>query len=81
MTMSETLTLPPSSDPRWQGVATGKIKRDWSNLAMKILMTRIQRQTASDPSPASVQKCAGEIYAFFQKNIKIAQDDLAAILH
>jgi hypothetical protein len=78
--MSETTTLPPSTDPRWQGVATGKIKREWSNLAMKILMTRIQRHTASDPSPASVQQCAGEIHAFFQKNFKIAQDDLAAIL-
>jgi hypothetical protein len=78
--MSEVMTLPPDNDPRWQSVATGKIKREWSNLAMKILMTRISRLTASDSSPACAKQCAGEIHAFFQKNSRIAQDDLAAIL-
>jgi len=48
---------------------------------MKILMTRIVRETARDPSSANVQKCANEIHAFFQKNLKIASDDLAAVLH
>jgi hypothetical protein len=79
--MSEMITPPPSTDPHWQSVATGKINRPWSALGMKIMMMRIQRDTASDPSAANIQKCAGEIHTFFQKNWKIAQDDLAAILH
>jgi hypothetical protein len=79
--MSETITLPPSTDARWQGVATGKISRPWSALGMKIMMMRIQRETANDPSAPNIQKCAGEIHTFFQKNWKIAQEDLAAILH
>jgi len=78
--MANELTLPPSSDPRWTSVATGKIHRPWSNLAMKIMMSRITRETARDASTANVQKCAAEIFAFFQKNLKIASDDLAAIL-
>jgi len=78
--MSETITLPPSNDPRWQQVATGKISRAWSALGMKIMMMRIARETAGDPSPGNVQKCAAEIHTFFQKNWKIAQEDLAAIL-
>jgi hypothetical protein len=79
--MSETITLPPSTDGRWQSVATGDISRAWSALGMKIMMMRIQREIASDPSAPNVQKCAGEIHTFFQKNWKIAQEDLAAILH
>jgi hypothetical protein len=78
--MSDPMILPPSTDARWLRVAEGKVTRTWSNLAMKILMTRILRETAQDPSSANVQKCAGEIHAFFQKNCKIASDDLAAVL-
>ena len=79
--MSDIDALPPSTDARWLRVVEGKITRPWSNLAMKILMTRIVRETARDPSSANVQKCANEIHAFFQKNLKIASDDLAAVLH
>jgi hypothetical protein len=79
--MSETITLPPGTDARWQNVATGKISRPWSALGMKIMMMRIQREIATDSSAPNVQKCANEIHIFFQKNWKLAQDDLAAILH
>jgi hypothetical protein len=79
--MSDLIALPPSTDARWLRVAEGKITRPWSNLAMKILMTRVLRETARDPSSTNVQKCAGEIHAFFQKNMKIASDDLAAVLN
>src|SRR3954452_15885234 len=78
--MSDPVMLPPGTDARWLRVAEGKITRSWSNLAMKILMTRILRETARDPSSDNVQKCAGEIHAFFAKNFKIASDDLAAVL-
>jgi hypothetical protein len=46
---------------------------------MKIMMTRILRETASDPSNANVQRCAKEIYSFFEKNATLAAADLSAI--
>ena len=78
--MSGVTALPPRTDPHWKDLATGKINRPWSNLAMKIMMSRILRETSADPSSATVMKCADEIYMFFQKNIQIAQADLAAAL-
>lgn len=79
--MTGVVTLPPATDARWVSVATGKLNRPWSCLAMKIMMTRVLRETAQDSSSANVQKCAGEVHAFFQKNLKIASDDLTAILN
>jgi hypothetical protein len=79
--MSDVVALPPSTDPCWRAVASGKISRPWASLAMKIMMTRILRETALDPSNANVQRCANEIYGFFQKNAKLAASDLSAILH
>ncbi len=78
--MSAILAVPSVTDRRWRDVATGKINRPWSSLAMRILMTRILRETAQDSSMSNVQRCAGELQAFFVKNANIAQTDLAAIL-
>jgi hypothetical protein len=46
---------------------------------MKIMMSRIARETGADQSAANIAKCANEIHAFFVKNASIAQADLAAI--
>jgi len=77
--MSGELPLPARNDPRWRDVATGRISRPWNTLAMKIMMTRILRETGTDPSVSNVGRCSDEIYAFFEKNLKIAQADLALI--
>lgn len=77
--MAEITSLPPKTDQHWRDVATGKISKPWEMLALKILMTRITTSTAADPSPANVDKCAAEIHDFFEKNMKLAQKDLAGI--
>lgn len=77
--MSGELPLPARSDACWRDVATGRINRPWNMLAMKIMMTRIVRETGVDPSASNVGRCADEIYEFFEKNLKIAQADLALI--
>ena len=71
--------VPPRTHPNWNAAASGQIKRPWSTLAVKIMMTRIVSDAASDPSPAHVQKLGDEIYAFFQKNERIAAQDLKAL--
>jgi hypothetical protein len=77
--MTEVAGLPPRTHPNWNAVAVGKIKRPWSALGMKIMMTRIAMEMAKDGSPAAVQKFGDEIYDFFKKNEKIAAQDLRAI--
>ena len=72
--------MPAKTAQVWQDVATGKIAKPWESLALKIMMTRITAETKRDPTPATIQKCAEEIYSFFEKNIKIAQNDLAGIV-
>lgn len=77
--MSDAAGLPPRTHPNWNAVASGKIKRPWAALGMKIMMTRIETDVAKDSSPAAVQKFGDEIYNFFRKNEKIAAQDLRAI--
>ena len=78
--MAEITVLPPITDRRWSDVATGKVKKPWTMLAAKILITRVNHVTMVDPSPATVQKSAQEVRAFFEKNIKAAQKDIALLL-
>jgi hypothetical protein len=75
-----TKQLPSRADPRWREVATGKRGGNWRLLALKILMQRVLRETRADPSAETVSRCAGEVYAFFQKNASIAGADLAQIV-
>lgn len=77
--MSGEVPLPARNDPRWRDVATGRINRPWNTLAMRIMMTRILRETSGDLG--STSRCADEIFSFFEKNHKIAQADLALICH
>lgn len=76
--MSE-IPLPARNDQRWRDLATGRIDRPWSSLAMKIMMARVLRETAADGSSGNISRCVEEIYGFFEKNHKIAQADLALI--
>ncbi len=73
--------LPSRLDPRWREIALGKLGGNWHMLAVKLMMQRIRTDVQADPSIANVMKCAGEIYAFFEKNQKIAGADLDAIFH
>jgi hypothetical protein len=77
--MFDITSLPPLSHASWRGVASGKITKPWSALAVRIMMTRICSETRRDPSSANIDKCAQEIRSFYAKNLQIAQTDLRAI--
>lgn len=74
------VALPPPSAACWRDAATGKTSKPWQMLALKIMMTRLVSSTKTDPSPANVEKCAKELYDFFEKNGKLAQADLSALV-
>lgn len=77
--MSEITALPPASDPRWKNLVTGNMSKPLAMLALKIMMTRILNSTKADPSPANVDKNIQEVRSFFEKNMQLAQQDLATI--
>lgn len=73
------ISVPPITNPRWRDVVTGKIARPWKLLAVRIMMTRIAGLTKGDPSSDMVSRCVQDLHSFFEKNARIAQDDLASI--
>ncbi len=77
--MSDLSCLPPRSDPRWDMVAAGHISQPWANLAMKIMMARIEQEVVRDKTDANVRRCGDRIFEFFRKNEQAAVQDLRAI--
>lgn len=77
--MSDITVLPPVSDPHWRDLVMGNISKAWELLALKIMMTRIVAACKADPSAATVEKYTKEVHDFFEKNMKLAQNDLHAI--
>ncbi len=74
--MTEMTALPPTTDPRWTDIVMGKKTVNWELLAAKILMMRIVSSSKTDSSPENIKKCVEEIHNFFEKNLKLAQNDL-----
>jgi hypothetical protein len=72
--------LPPITHPIWKEIVLGKKQFQFQLLAAKIMMSRILLITKNDPSPRNVEKCINEVYEFFEKNEKIAQNDLNQML-
>jgi len=78
---SETLHLPPKSDPRWHDLVLGRNPNPPKLLALKFLLTRVSLAAKKDSSPTAIQKGVDELYEFFQKNPRIVEADAAAYFH
>jgi hypothetical protein len=78
--MPDLIPLPLSSHRCWKDIVTGKIDKKWDSLALKIMMTRISNDIRQDSSPATIEKFAKEVRAFFEKNAYAAQRDLQKIV-
>jgi hypothetical protein len=72
--------LPTITHPIWKEIVLGKKQFQFRLLAAKIMMSRILLSTKNDPSPQNVDKCVNEVYEFFVKNEKIAQNDIKQML-
>lgn len=60
--------VPPSTNPRWEEIVTGKKTYTLKFLAAKILLGRIIRHVNSDGSAESVSKAVSELRAIYEKN-------------
>jgi hypothetical protein len=77
--MSNVKVLPPTSDPRWRDVVTGKKKVPFDLLPLRMLMIGIRYSTRTDPSDKNVDECVMEVYNFFEANSMSAQKDIGNI--
>ena len=71
--------LPVITDPRWESLVRGQMRHQFSQLGSGMLIARLSRETARDPSPLNVHKCIEEAYTYFQKYETVSKVDLDAI--
>ena len=75
------MDVPSKSNKAWQDIVTGKKTYQLKFLAAKILLGRLTRAVADDPSPENVKTCAAQVHAIFANNMNMpsVQDDLKSI--
>lgn len=77
--MTDLSPLPPATDSRWRELITGHICGPWKNLALKMMLARLETITKDDPSSATINKAVNDVRTFFEKNRQGTQDDLRTI--
>jgi len=61
------MNVPPSTEKIWKDILQGKVKYEFEFLAVKILLGRLMSVIERDPSPATIQSCADQLYNLFEK--------------
>jgi len=69
-------TVPPHTDPRWRRLVTGERKGAFGDLGLRILMGRVLRVLAKDPSEVRIAQCIDDVHAYFEKFAPSMTDDL-----
>jgi hypothetical protein len=65
---TQTIALPPKTDPRWAALVTGKNTKPLKQLSLKLILTRMSMDTKKDPSPGGIAKNVDELHTYFTKN-------------
>lgn len=73
------MMLPPKTDPRWTMLVRGEIQRDFKNLAVKILISKLKVENIYGKSEQTLQSTISQAYEFFSKNIDTAKEDIQTI--
>jgi hypothetical protein len=75
------MNIPPKTKPQWAEIVTGKKTYTLKFLAAKILLGRIVRTVASDPSKANVDNAVNQLFDIYQKNANTPSvaEDMKAI--
>ncbi len=75
------MDVPGKTSKVWEDLVTGKRVYALKFLAAKILLGRLTRAVADDPSPENVKTCAAQVHAIFANNMNMpsVQDDLKSI--
>jgi hypothetical protein len=71
--------LPAQTDPRWASLVRNGTSAPLKLLALKIVLTRMNRSVKLDPSLACVAKNVAELHGFFIKNARSIEADTATL--
>ena len=71
--------IPPRNDGKWSKLVTGEINHKFKVMSAGLLLARIQRETKSSSDSLTLQRCIGEVYAFFEKYENLLREDITAI--
>jgi hypothetical protein len=63
------MSLPPAYHPVWANLVTGKLQHPLKFLAAKIMLGRLIRRTAIDPSPETIQDCCLQIRDIYERHL------------
>lgn len=66
--MDNSVTLPPSTDPIWVDIITGKKNYIFQCLAIQITLMRLTVSVQYDLSVEHLEKCANELRTVLEKN-------------
>ena len=72
------MNIPPSGDPIWQDIVTGKVKYEFEYFAIQLLQGSLARALCDDPSPANLCKCCETLRELFVRNAEqpLVQKDI-----
>lgn len=65
-----------SLDQKFEQLVMGKIQHKSANLGCNLLITRLQRRYAGNPTPAELRSCVQEANAFFEKFSSVMAKDV-----
>jgi hypothetical protein len=71
--------IPAKTDQKWAKLVKGEIKHSFKNVPAGLMLSRLQRETATAADQQSLRRCIDEAYAFFEKYEAILQADIATI--
>lgn len=75
------MNIPPKTKPQWAEIVTGKKVYALKFLAAKILLGRLVRTVAGDPSDKNVRDGVDQLHGIYEKNATAPSvvDDLKTI--
>lgn len=66
-------------DAQLEKIIKQQAKYESGNLGLNLLIARLQRKYAANPTPPELKSCVGEMKAFFDKYAMISKNDIEAI--
>ena len=62
------MDVPAKNKPQWADIVTGKRTYNLKFLAAKILLGRLVRTVAANPTPTNVREGVDQLHALYEKN-------------
>ncbi|MFC1641632.1 hypothetical protein ACFL5O_02925 [Myxococcota bacterium] len=71
--------IPDASHPTWRALVTGELEHRFATAGAGLLMARMRRSVATNPSSENIAACIQETRTFFVKYESILMPDIARL--